>query len=1040
MGTTSLVLRLQSDQILDGPTIGTTLNLKNLTATNRLQLVWAQPAVDPAPLLFKDPGSLPAPVGTVSVIASNNAVLGSGTTFLTTFSIGQAVSFGNQPDIVYIIATIPDNTHLTLTTNFGGLTNASTTITSAGADAVVYENLQQTITNKILGAGVIISDQPQYAHLAGQAGGQTLNGGTNASNNLVLRSTTNVTKGEVLIDEDNLTMGSGLNIIFSGSGQPVGLPATPSGATAAASKLYVDNQIASISGGSGVWREVLLSQVQLDTPHKAIAQATAFFFAAAPATVGNTFVITDGTNTETYTFSAVSGFRQPIPGVSAAASQTNLVARINSDSGFWLAQEFSDLQSINSGGNTVVLWRRVPTFPGTDRIYGTITGATVSYVNYNAQLDYRSSTLISLPTVDPAVETFGISRITSGLIPDEAHLVRAEDAAWLWNSDAGTWQLTAGAVVLGTSAPAAGGTVGQVSGDESSGIHIIPSPNPGMGAVQVKVDGTSIDFNGSGQLAIAGGAVPLGTSAPAAGGIPGKVSGDESSGIHITGTGALQAKTDGVSIVFDGSGNLRSTPVAQVPTGTVSLGALLTQNITGTNPPAAVFVATDIPAEQYSHSQVQGQLMDFVVPDDYDSGALSISAVLQMVTPGSPGNVRIQTQAKIVKNETGTIDTTTFPATPSTITPTAASSFFQRIVLLSITNGTFSRGDTIQFYFTRLGTNVLDTDTRAAQIVSFEVAYTGQVSTRAATQTADVFGSVFGVPTPPAGNVSSDIPTLDFSGSVDQAAACYFIVPDNWDGISSAYVRAEYALAAPGTAGNIGLQVSGNIADAVGGGVIPITPATFTFPVSGTNPFRSPLFGQIPATSMTKGSFIELAIRRITSTPGNTSSTFQLINVTITFGVFPVVGFQTSTQGLLGQGVFGNFSGTVTANIDYPNIGLGEYQALADMSSTTASGRVDVAFQGVLQSGQTQVSQLYVPIKGSGPTPQYHILVYAEGTVGTVYDSGLQTPAGSLTLINVPGASLSAQPTGGGHYLVVVQAFINSGDTLFAGRPTFQQQ
>ena len=1045
MGTTNLVLRLQSDQILDGPTIGTTVNLKNVNDTRRLQLIWVQPAVDPSPLLFRDPGSLPAAVGTVSVNFSSQAVVGTGTTFLTTFTNGQLVTFGNQPDIVYVILNIADNTHLTLTGLFSGATNPSTTITRAGADAVVYENLAQTLTNKTLGAGCVINDQPQYAHLAGQAGGQILAGGFNNSENLTLRSTTAATKGQVLIDLDDLTMGAGHSIFFSANGEPRGLPSVPTGATSAASKAYVDNQILAISGGSGVWREVLLSAVQLDTPNKAFAQATAFFFATNAASIGNTFIISDGTNTETYTFSAVTGFRQPIPGGTAAQSQTNLVAKINSDSAFWLAQEFPNLQSINGSGNTVVLWRRVPTSPGLDRIFGTITGATVSFVNYGGQLDYRSSTLQPLPGADPAVTNFGVSRLTAALIPDEAHLVRAEDAAWLWNADAGTWQLTAGAVTIGTSAPAAGGTLGEVSGDESSGIHIL-GVGPGQGAIQVKVDSTTIVFNGSGQLSVAGGAVPFGTSAPAAAGVAGKVSGDESAGVHIIPSGptqgALQVKVDGVSMVFDGSGNLRSTPVAQVPTGTVSLGALITQNIPGTTAPSNVFVATDIPAQNYPHGSVTGQLMDFTVPDDYDSGPLTITAVFEMVTPGVAGNIRQRTQAKIVKTATGTVDTTSFPSTDSTITPPVTSSDFVRQTLLVITNGTFGRGDTIQFYFTRVGNNILDTDTRGMTVVAFEVAYTGQVATRMATQTADVFGSVpsTGLPTPPAGTINTDIPTLDFSGTSDQAAACYFIVPDQWDGVSDCIVRCQFAMAAPGAAGNVGLSSIINIADPVLGTVTTITPTTFVIAVGGTAVHRSQIFAQIPGASLHAGATIELGIRRVTTTPSNSTSTFQLINVTAAFGVFPVVGFQTSTQGLLRDGVFGNFSGSVNANVDYPNIGAGELQPLYDMSSTAPGGRVDVAFPGILNTGQTQISQLFVPLKGTGATPQYHVQVYVAGTVGTVYDSGLQAAPGTLTNLNIPGSALSAQPTSGGDYLVIVQAFIDTGEAILCGRPVFQQQ
>ena len=48
-------------------------------------------------------------------------------------------------------------------------------------------------------AHYLADDHAQYAMLAGRAGGQTLIGGTNASNNLTLSSTSNATKGRILL-------------------------------------------------------------------------------------------------------------------------------------------------------------------------------------------------------------------------------------------------------------------------------------------------------------------------------------------------------------------------------------------------------------------------------------------------------------------------------------------------------------------------------------------------------------------------------------------------------------------------------------------------------------------------------------------------------------------------------------------------------------------------------------------------------------------------------------------------------------------------
>ena len=50
--------------------------------------------------------------------------------------------------------------------------------------------------------GLLDDDHTQYALLAGRAGGQTLNGGTNANNNLTLVSTTNATKGRIQLQSN----------------------------------------------------------------------------------------------------------------------------------------------------------------------------------------------------------------------------------------------------------------------------------------------------------------------------------------------------------------------------------------------------------------------------------------------------------------------------------------------------------------------------------------------------------------------------------------------------------------------------------------------------------------------------------------------------------------------------------------------------------------------------------------------------------------------------------------------------------------------
>lgn len=64
-------------------------------------------------------------------------------------------------------------------------------------------------------SGLLDDDHTQYALLAGRSGGQTLIGGTAASNSLALQSTSNATKG--FITTDSVIRGTGDNTIDSGS-------------------------------------------------------------------------------------------------------------------------------------------------------------------------------------------------------------------------------------------------------------------------------------------------------------------------------------------------------------------------------------------------------------------------------------------------------------------------------------------------------------------------------------------------------------------------------------------------------------------------------------------------------------------------------------------------------------------------------------------------------------------------------------------------------------------------------------------------------
>ena len=970
MSLTRANLINQSDQILSSPIIENSIVLQTISTNPTLTLTFSPAPTSARVVNFPDPG---IPSDTICYL---NAV--------------QTLTNKTLTGVILTAPTITDftnaqHTHLN-TVNGGQFAHANLLLRNA-------------------------DDHTQYALLAGRAGGQILTGGTNASDPLTLRSTTDATKGGITVDQDNINMGSGFNINFSGGGQPLGLPNVPIGASAAASKAYVDAQIAALTGGAGVWREDLLSAFQLDNANKAIDQGVAFYWNATPVN-GDTFTLTDGTNTETYTYAAVSSAFNPVTGGTATTAMNNLAANINTNSGFWAVLVVTDLQSINATGVVMVITRKVPGATVLDRIYGvTFTSNIGQYVNYGGQLDYRSSLVVNLPTTDPGSATFGINRLTAALIPDEAHVVRAEDDIYLWNSDAGMWQLSGGSIVTATSGPG-GGVVGQATYDSNKGLEVT------AGVVGVTVDGSSISFNGFGELQVAGGAVPFGTSAPAAAGVAGKVSGDESSGIHIIPSGptegAVQVKIDGTTMMFDGFGNLKATPTAASPTGTISKNIPFTSNIPGVSPPSNGVVASDIPTLNYPHGSTTGQLFDITVPDDYSVGNLLILGVYEMFA--GTGNVRYQTQAKIV-HKSGSIDTATYPATPVTLVapPTTPT----RTTLMTINNGTFTAGDVIQVYISRLGSDVLDTNVNNWVMIAFEYSYTGQVSTRAAVQDIEVYSdSVVAPPATPA-FLDSDIPVLSFPTTPDSAEVAIFIVPDNWDGVSDFQIRVDYAMSSAFSGDEVRLETSGNLVDVVNNVITALPVVDFDLYVSNdTNPHRTVVIRSIPAASLTTGSVVELVIRRVTSgLPGtNHPGSFLLINTTASIGLVPTGGF-TQTQieeKYLNPGTFGNITGSVSGTTLYPTFGVtaNDFMGLYTLAGTGA-GTLNIAFQGRLASFQTQVVNAiagFQLVSGSAGNVTVTLNIYFEGQGSAVYTQVI-TPTSTYTEYTVNTSLITPQPT-----------------------------
>lgn len=144
------------------------------------------------------------------------------------------------------------------------------------------------------------------------------------------------------------------------------------------------------------------------------------------------------------------------------------------------------------------------------------------------------------------------------------------------------------------------------------------------------------------------------------------------------------------------------------------------------------------------------------------------------------------------------------------------------------------------------------------------------------------------------------------------------------------------------------------------------------------------------------------------------------------------IGSSSSQQYL--QGSFNDVSGTVSGDIGYPSF-AGDFETYYEMSSASASGRIDVGFAGRLGDNQSTISSIKIPLIGSAGA-QYQLKVYVDGQGSSaVYDSGLTSAPTSRSLLSLTSGDLSNQPTGEGRYHVVVEATLDASETLDVGRP-----
>lgn len=164
--------------------------------------------------------------GAVVTLATGGGVANA---FSSIVATGTAAAIGSDS-----IAFSSANSAITVVATNGG----------AGADTVIWTFVPSAVTHSTLG-GLTTGDagHTQLALLAGRAGGQTLIGGINASDNLTLSSTSNGTKGIVTLGLATFNETSGL-ITANGKISSV---TDPTSNQDVATKIYVDLAVQGIS-------------------------------------------------------------------------------------------------------------------------------------------------------------------------------------------------------------------------------------------------------------------------------------------------------------------------------------------------------------------------------------------------------------------------------------------------------------------------------------------------------------------------------------------------------------------------------------------------------------------------------------------------------------------------------------------------------------------------------------------------------------------------------------------------------------------------
>jgi len=290
--------------------------------------------------------------------------------------------------------------------------------------------------------------------------------------------------------------------------------------------------------------------------------------------------------------------------------------------------------------------------------------------------------------------------------------------------------------------------------------------------------------------------------------------------------------------------------------------------------------------------------------------------------------------------------------------------------------------------------------------------------------------------------IGADVDVTVFATGADSAVKFQIVVPDHWDEVTDASIRAVYAMSSAAVLQTVRLETSAEVCDISIGTIATIAAQNYDFsPPNDTNPHRTTVIRDLQATSLRRGDVIKIKMARRVGVGSNHPGDFRLVGMTVTFNVTSggAVSATLISEQFLTEASFGSPSGPgVSGDTDYMD--LIEFETFDHMTSTVVVGTLSASYEGRLSSAQTQVTSIKVNIKGVGATPRYRLRVYAEGT-GLVYDSGVLAALPVTTATSLTAVDLSAQPAGAQkRYYVDVQALIDAGEEVFVSRPYTRQE